>query len=104
MLSAAETDHTRLAFDVLNSSGGLVYTGSILHPIAGRLEVVDDSAKGEPLFHATPNSDDAVFAINLPNVPELCSVRFYEADAGLDLASEQGRSARRFVKEITIKP
>jgi len=103
LLTAAEPDHTRLAFDLVNEHG-LIYAGSLLHPVRGRLEVVDDSERGEPLMHASRNLPDAVFAIHVPNLPGPFTIRFYEAAAGVDLTTERGRAERRFVNEITVKP
>ena len=101
----SDPDEPRIAFDVFNAQGGLIYTGAIANPTLGRLEIYDqhedDDEGGHVLRRGTPTSS-AVFPLMIPHLPGIGLVKFYEADAGVDLASAEGREQRRFLSEIQI--
>ena len=101
---AAEQDQRRLSFDVLNAQGGLVFTGAVVHPTLGRLEIYDEPRPGERVLRVMPPEQQAVFAIKVPTIPSggAATIKFYDVPPGVDLTTSPGRAARTLLNEIKL--
>ncbi len=98
---AREAGH-RLSYDLVNEKGVVVFTGSILHPTLGRVEVFDETADGKRVIHGERAHARATFVLKIPYLPGRATVRFYDVPADVNLASEDGRKARTFLNEVEI--
>ncbi|NUO79367.1 hypothetical protein HUU05_04770 [candidate division KSB1 bacterium] len=99
----AEPDQRRLSYDVFNEQGGFVYSGALVHPAYGRMEIYDETQTGDRVVRGDKPHDHAVFAVKIPNVPgHQLTIKFYDAPAGVDLNTDAGRAERQFLNEITI--
>lgn len=97
------TRETRLSFDVLNARGGLVQTGSIPHPANDGGEIFEPT--GAPGMASARRLDPRAvtrFFINIVNPSEGWRLQIYEAPAGLDLGTGEGRAQRVLLKEMEL--
>jgi hypothetical protein len=100
-----QQDEPRIAFDVHNALGKIIFMGAIVDPTQGRFEIYDLDDGDEPVHvirRAVPPAS-AVFPLMIPNLPGVASVQFYQADPGVDLNTEEGLRMRRFLTEIRFE-
>lgn len=97
-------ERQRLAFIVRNEQGGLVFTGSVIHPKLGRFEVFDGLQSGERVIHRVPRPQKSVFAIKIPNIfDHTVKIQFYDVPPNFDLTTPQWLvTPPRMLNEITI--
>ena len=98
-----EQDQRRLAFDVFNSQGGLIYTGSIVHPALGRMEVFEGRSGKEASVRGVTPPARIVFAVKVPFDPKGAVVKFFDVPPRVDLKTEKGRNSRRYLSEVRVK-
>jgi hypothetical protein len=98
-----EQDQRRLSFDVLTADGNLLYTGAIVHPTLGRMEVFDEPQPEKKAMHNEPAMGAAVFELKIPNISGEVVIKFYDVPQGADLSTPEGRAARRYVNQVTVK-
>jgi hypothetical protein len=99
-----EQDQRRLAFDVFNAQGGLIYTGSIVHPAFGRREVFEGHDGKKPWVHGVKPPERVVFAVKIPFDPKGAVVKFFDVLPQVDLNTEQGRNSRKYLNEVKVRP
>ncbi|MDH3198757.1 MAG: hypothetical protein OEO21_11010 [Candidatus Krumholzibacteria bacterium] len=89
----------RLSYDVLNEKGGLVLTGSVLHPSDGG-ELLHDPAVGR--LRRTAALDSTTIAIVIPRIDEPHTLVVYDTPPGIDLAEADHRARRRRLASIAL--
>jgi hypothetical protein len=87
-----------LAYDVLALDGRLIATGTVPHPLQGRLELFE----ADGTMRGAPEPSTATFGLRIPAPPPGSVLRFYEFDPGTDLGTAEGRAARRQVSEVRV--
>lgn len=96
------THNIQLNYDLIGQNDVVIFSGSISHPRKIGMEVFDDQ-EGTKIYRELNESQPVVFPIRIPKLKEAVSVRFYEADQGVDLTNQQGREKRVFLSEINLR-
>ena len=95
------TGEVQLNYDLIGADDNVIYSGSIAHPQKAGVEIFEDP-EGTNIHREVPKRA-VVFPIRIPKLQEAVSVRFYEAEAGTDLTTRDGRSKRVFISEINLR-
>ena len=92
----------RVSYDVFDESGTLKYSGAVPHPAESTIEIFGDPARGETI-QRVPRGDAPIhFLVPIPNLEGEITVRFFDAESGLDLTDPDDRADRTPIAEITI--
>ena len=95
----------QLSYDLLNTDGVLVFTGSIPHPAQARMELFDGpNATQAILRREVPHpGHPMVFSVKVPLASPGAVVKFYEAAAQVNLMDAAARQGRTPIGEIKIE-
>jgi hypothetical protein len=95
----------QLSYDLVNSQGGLVFTGSIDHPAQARMELFDGPSSREAILRREPPhpGQPVVFTLKVPIAPRGATVKFYEAPPDANLLDAAVRQTRRPIGEIKLE-
>ncbi len=83
----------RISFDAVDGAGHLLHTGSVVNPLKSGRETFARGT-GTASAERIPPSTEAVFWVQIPNLPQLDNVRFYSVPRGVSLADSLGRQDR----------
>jgi len=89
--SYRRNDVRRISYDLFNSQGGLVLTGSVLHPSDGG-ELLHDPAEGR--LRRTKALDPTTIDFVIPRIEGPQTLVVYDTPPGADLADPAGRDRR----------
>lgn len=90
----------QLSYDLMSDNGNLLFSSSIPNPAKQGMEVFENpDGTG---IHREAKVGISVFSINIPNLGQAATIRFYEAQPGVDLSSVEGRMERKFLREIKL--
>ena len=88
----------KLSYEIYSEKNELLVSGTAVYPGSG-MEYFDKDGK----INRTDYQPSGDFVLNIPNIPGMLIIKFYEADEKTDLLTEKGLSARKLINEITIK-
>ena len=93
----------RLSFDLVDGSGTLLYSTSVLDPSEGSAESFTRSEEGTALSPGhTRVEHRSVFPVQLPAMPTATEIRVYRAPAGLDIFTPEGRAQRILLRRFPL--
>ena len=103
--TVTRSDEPQLSYDLINTQGGLVFTGSINDPARARKELFDGPNAREAILRREPPhpGQPVVFTLKLPIVPRGSTVKFYEVPPNANLLDADTRQNRRPVGEIKVE-
>jgi hypothetical protein len=93
----------RLSFDLVDASGSLVHTCSVLDPDYTPGEsIAPGSAPNQVTLARSTLSADSTVAIRLPRTTGTLTLGAYRVAPGLDISTTGGRAQRALINEITL--
>ena len=99
------SDDERLSFDMLNSNGVVVYSGTIINPSRARPEVlVQSNPTGSVLIGRTAPDRNGLFIVDIPTPPNSVTLRIYRVEPDIDLFTADGRSRRTLLTSVEVTP
>jgi hypothetical protein len=94
----------RLSFDLVDGSGRLLYSTSVLDPAATLNESFAPAAGGGPMALGRSRVEHrSVFPVRLPAVSGARELRVYRAPAGLDIFGSEGRQQRILLRRFALR-
>jgi len=94
-------DRRRISYDLVNAQGGLILTGSVLHPSDGG-EILHDPAEGR--LHRTAALDSTTLDFVIPRIDEPHTLVVYDTAPGIDLAVPEHRARRKRLASFALPP
>jgi len=103
--TVTRSEEPQLSYDLINTQGGLVFTGSINHPAQARMELFDGPNAREAILRREPPHPErpVVFTLKVPIVPRGSTVKLYEVAPKVNLLDAAARQNRRPVGEIKLE-
>lgn len=99
-----ESGVPQLSYDIVNSDGGIAFTGAIDHPAQSGMELFDGPAADRAILRreAPHAGSPVVFTIKVPAFRG-ATVKFYESAAGANLRDAAAREVREPVGEVKLE-
>jgi len=92
-----------LGYDVVTGEDRILATGTIPHPLSGRLEVHE----ADGTLHGSSTRSSETFFLRIPAVPQGSRVRFFEFEEGVGALTagslnQDARDRRKLISEIEL--
>lgn len=94
----------RLSFDLVDSTGTLLYSTSVVDPSEASAESFTRSEEGSAVSLGQARVEHrSVFPVQLPAMPAATELRVYRAPAGLDIFTPEGRAQRILLRRFPLE-
>lgn len=97
------SNRRRISFDLVNDRDGLIYSGSVLHPLSTGGEVISARGSDEPVIASRIEAPDSTtFSLSIPRPPQGAVLRVYDVPPGLDITTPEGREQRILIRSLSL--
>ncbi len=97
------SNRRRISFDLVNDRDGLIYSGSVLHPLSTGGEVITARGSDQPAIASRIEAPDSTtFSLNIPRPPQGAVLRVYDVPPGVDITTPDGREQRILIRSLAL--